>query len=108
MTYAFLASNTTNKCHDGAVGVNAEFCKDGVFCSIENRARLPQLRINAIEYHVNAVGFDARICVQDRVLHACRHGNHSIRVFHSVLFRPAGHLITAAQLFTFPRTVRLQ
>ena len=66
MTYAFLASNTTNKCHDGTVGVNAEFRKDGVFRGVENRARLPQLRINAIKYHVNAVGLDARICVQDR------------------------------------------
>src|SRR5699024_59168 len=93
---------------DRAVRVHTELGEHGVLVLVEGRARLPELGVDAVEHDVDAVGLDARVRLEDGVLHAGGDGDDGVGVLHGVLLGPGGDLVAAGQLLTLPRAVRLE
>ena len=78
MLYTFLAGDAADESGDGALLVDAQLVQH------RRLSRFPDLGVNAVEDHVDLVGVNARVRIQDRVLHTGRYGNDGIGVFHGV------------------------
>ena len=99
MSHALLPGDTANEGNDGAVTVDAQLIEEF------GLARLPQLRIDAVEDDMDLVRVDIGVDIEDGGLHACRHSNDGVSILNGVALRPRGDVVTAAELFALPRAV---
>ncbi|CAB4956762.1 unannotated protein [freshwater metagenome] len=98
-----LPSNATDEEHIGPVDIDAVVREQ-----VRRLFGSPSDRVDAVAHHVNGVGVDEGVCVEDVELHAVRDGDDRARFAVGRGLNPRGDPVAAAELLGLPRPTRLE